>query len=271
MPELPEVETIRRDLQKTITGLSVQKVVVYDKRVIRQDVREFIRRVEGQVVVSVSRRGKALVINLDEGHLAVQPMMTGQLIVLKGDRPAIAKETRVVFILSKQKTLVYNDQRLFGRLMWVRSLSDHRHVSRLGPEPLLKEFSLSGFLKALGSRRTVIKTLLLDQHLTAGIGNIYASEILFEAHVSPGKRGCDLSPDEVQRIHAAIRKVLKQAVRMRGTSVRNYRDGSGEEGKYQRIIRVYGRDQEPCPRCRTLIRRTVQAQRSTFFCPQCQK
>ncbi|MEI6438526.1 MAG: bifunctional DNA-formamidopyrimidine glycosylase/DNA-(apurinic or apyrimidinic site) lyase [Candidatus Omnitrophota bacterium] len=271
MPELPEVETIRRDLDRLVKGLTIVDTQINDPRVIRQGAKAFMAAVRGKRIVAVGRRGKALILDLGGSFLVVQPMMTGQLVAVPAARKFVpARDARVIFALSKKTTLVYNDQRLFGRLEVVRSLNDHAHIRKLGPEPLTKDFSVAGFVAALGKRRTPVKPLLLDNRLVAGIGNIYASESLFAAGIHPDRRACSLSEVEAKKLFEAIRAVLALAVKLRGTSMRNYRDGKGREGKFQKVIKVYGRDGKPCGRCGAEISRIVQSQRSTFFCGKCQ-
>ncbi|MBF0595469.1 MAG: bifunctional DNA-formamidopyrimidine glycosylase/DNA-(apurinic or apyrimidinic site) lyase [Candidatus Omnitrophica bacterium] len=272
MPELPEVETVCRDLDRMVKGLTICDVKINDPRVIRQDRAAFLKAVGGKKIIAVRRRGKALILDLDGSLLIVQLMMTGQLVVFPLEKkPVLARDARVVFGLSKNTTLVYNDQRLFGRLEVVRALEDHAHVRTLGPEPLGKDFSVERFFLALHARKTPIKPFLLDHRLVAGIGNIYASEILFKAGIRPDRRACDLKKSEVKRLHQAVRSVLAKAVALRGTSMRNYRDGQGQEGKYQKVIKVYGRDGKPCVSCGAMILKKVQSQRSSFFCGKCQQ
>ncbi len=270
MPELPEVETVRRDLEAVIVGLKIDRITVLDPRVIRMPQDTFVRRLTGQKVTRVLRRGKVLLLEMSGRWLLVQLMMTGQLIAGPRGRLVPSPETRIIFDLSKGSRLFYNDQRLFGRLQVVEDPQDLPHLQNMGPEPLERDFSLAILRKALKSRRVAVKTLLMDHRVIAGIGNIYASEILFRAGISPVRKALDLTASEISRLHKAIRKVLKEAVLLRGTSMRNYRDGRGEEGKYLKIIKVYGRDGEPCRVCGKAIKRIVQAQRSTFYCPGCQ-
>jgi len=233
---------------------------------------EFVKRLVGRTVRSVQRRGKALLLDLDGVWLVVQPMMTGQVVyVPPGRKVPVAKETKAVFELSKGGTLLYNDQRLFGRLMVVGTPDEVGYLKALGPEPLEPGFTLEVLAKQLCKRNIVIKTLLLDHKVVAGIGNIYASEILFRAGLSPRRKAQGLKKLQITRLHQAIRAVLNEAVRMRGTSMRNYRDGHGMPGRYLSVVRVYGRDGQPCLICGKPVKRIVQGQRSTFFCPNCQK
>ncbi|MBF0388327.1 MAG: bifunctional DNA-formamidopyrimidine glycosylase/DNA-(apurinic or apyrimidinic site) lyase [Candidatus Omnitrophica bacterium] len=272
MPELPEVETIRRDLDLSVKGLVIREVIIKDPRVIRQDPKTFLSALCGRAIVSVQRRGKALILELNGGFLVVQPMMTGQLVALApGSKAAAGRDARVVFVLSKNQTLVYNDQRLFGRLEVVGALNEHAHIRALGPEPLEKGFSAGYLAAALAQKRTAVKPLLMDHRLVAGIGNIYAAEALFLAGILPDRRANSLQASEVKALYRAIRAVLARAVKARGTSVRNYRDGEGREGGFQKALKVYGRAGQPCLQCGAVIQKSVQSQRSTFFCGKCQQ
>ena len=271
MPELPEVETIRRDLLREIRGTVFEEIMILDARVIRGIAPdEFVRQLVGRKIRDIGRRGKAILFDLGNACLIVQPMMTGQLVVhLTSSTPGV-EEARIVFRLSKNKTLVYNDQRLFGRLALVGKPDEHSYVRSLGPEPLSAEFTTEILRAQLRQRRSAVKVVLMDGKCVAGIGNIYASEILFSARISPKRRASALKTTEVERLWLAIRGILADAVRLRGTSMRNYRDGRGVEGKYLKIIKVYGREGGPCRNCGSLIKRIVQSQRSTFYCSKCQ-
>ncbi len=278
MPELPEVETIKRDLEKKILGLKISQVTIHDGRVVVNHLKgKFEDQLKGLTIKNIYRRAKAMVITFDRGrYLVVHLKMTGQMIY--GDdlkQTQKLKETKVVFKLSNGKYLNYNDQRLFGRLILTDDLGKIPYLNKLGPEPLEKEFVSAWLIetvKELSKRRkTQIKVQLLDQTFIAGIGNIYASEILFDAKVDPQKGLHRLSADELKRIHQSTVKVLNEAVKLRGTSMRNYRDSSGEEGRFMKMIKVYGREDENCVNCRGLIKRISQAQRSTFYCATCQR
>lgn len=273
MPELPEVETIARGLRRKIVNLTINDVIVYDRRVIRQNgqtVRPFTSALKGRRLTDVSRRGKALILGLDNGRLfVVQLMMTGQMIDCAD--PRRDKLTRVSLSLSNGRYLHYSDQRLFGRLQVVDSLHHIPYFQKLGPEPLTKEFSISFLGKKLRERKVPIKPLLMDHTFVAGIGNIYASEILFQSRIDPRRPAHRLKAEETERLYAAAREVLKQAVRWRGTSMSNYRDADGKEGLFMSRIRVYGRDGQSCPGCKHTLVKIIQRGRSTFYCPQCQR
>jgi formamidopyrimidine-DNA glycosylase len=269
MPELPEVETIRRDLEKKINGLAIEEVVVFDARVVVRPT-VFRKNLVGNTIQNVSRRAKLLVLSLNEGYLVVHLKMTGQLVVGKNLKELGCKETKVVMRLSNGAYLNYNDQRLFGRLIFVKDLKEVPFLRKIGPEPFEAAWDVSFLKENLKNRSTPIKVLLLNQEFVAGIGNIYASEILFHAKINPVKPSRKLSASEIQALHQSTQKILKEAIRFRGTSMRNYRDSAGEKGRFMERIQVYGRDHEPCRVCQTPIERIVQGQRSTFYCKQCQ-
>ncbi|MGE0268428.1 MAG: DNA-formamidopyrimidine glycosylase [Candidatus Omnitrophota bacterium] len=274
MPELPEVETMTRDLRKKIIGSTVDDIAIYDHRVIK-DVAPpvFIRRLKGRNFTSVERRGKGIILKMDNGSfLFVQVKMTGYFVYgpnLKENNDS--KETKVIFRLSNGKFLNYNDQRLFGWLILVDRLEDIPYLNTIGPEPLGDEFSVDWFYRQLKNKTSPIKPLLMNQQFIAGIGNIYASEILFSAGVHPEKTAGKLTKIQVERIHWSTIKVLEESIKFRGTSMRNYRDSSGKKGRYLDRIKIYGKEHKECPVCDRPIKRIVQAQRSTFFCEQCQK
>ncbi|HLF18980.1 MAG TPA: bifunctional DNA-formamidopyrimidine glycosylase/DNA-(apurinic or apyrimidinic site) lyase [Candidatus Omnitrophota bacterium] len=269
MPELPEVETIRLDLQKVLPGLRITDISVYDQRILKtNDQPTFIKEIKDKTIQSVSRRGKMIVMPFKEGgYLLVHLKMTGQLIY--GQRLKL-KETKLVFGLSDGNHLNYNDQRLFGRLSFVQQLNDDAFLREIGPEPLEASFNEDWIKGQLKRRRIPIKTFLLNQNFIAGIGNIYASEILFDARINPTKAARRLTREEIASLRHSTVHVLKKAIKYRGTSMRNYRDSNGEKGRFINRIKVYNKEHESCPICHSEIKRIVQNGRSTFFCQRCQ-
>ena len=277
MPELPEVETIKKDLIKGLLGRRIEDVVVYDERVIRgRAASDFKTALMGYTVVDLTRRGKAIIAQLSHPALAggkqflvIQVMMTGQLI-FSASAQAMPM-TRITFRLSNDQYLHYNDQRLFGRLQIVHDPDEIGYLKTIGPEPLSRGFQVVRLAEQLQRRSIPIKTLLLNPRFVAGIGNIYASEILFASRINPKRPAKSVKPEEIKRLHQATIDVLKEAIRLRGTSMRNYRDGKGQKGGFMNRIKVYGREHERCYRCRAPIQRIVQSGRSTFFCKSCQR
>jgi formamidopyrimidine-DNA glycosylase len=270
MPELPEVETIKNDLQKSLPGLQITDIDVIDPRILKAchqpDLTVALR---GKTIQAVSRRAKMIVMAFKEGgFLCAHMKMTGQLIY--GKR-LDQKETKLIFKLSNRMFLNYNDQRLFGRLFYLSTLDKDAYLSTLGPEPLQNGFTARWLAEAVKRHRIPIKTLLLNQRFIAGIGNIYASEILFDAKINPQKKARRLSKVEVDSLALSVRRVLSEAIKYRGTSMRNYRDPNGQKGRFIERLKVYNREHQQCPVCRNSIRRIVQSGRSTFFCQHCQR
>ena len=268
MPELPEVETIRRDLERGLCRRSITRVHIFDKRVLRQPRADFIRRLQGQRIRSVNRRGKALILALASGeYFIVQVMMTGQMVLNGVESP----HTRVRFDLTGGDKLFYNDQRVFGQLRVVKDLREVKYFQVLGPEPFAEDFSEAYMAAGLKKTRRPIKNVLLDHTFVAGVGNIYACEILFRCRMDPQRRAHRIKSVEVPLLRAQTIAVLKEAIALRGSSLRNYRDGAGQKGAFNRRIRVYAREGSPCLDCRGPVARIVQSGRSTFYCPYCQR
>ena len=273
MPELPEVETITRDLNKKIKDLSIDDVMIFDDRVVVGKKKDFIKNLKNKKIHSITRRAKAIIVSFaDQTFLVIHLKMTGQLVYGKNLKESEnLKETKVVFKLSDGKFLNYNDQRLFGKLTFAADLDDISYLKNLGPEPLNGHFSAEWLNTNLEKRKVPIKTLLMDQRFVAGIGNIYASEILFAAKVHPQKLSSRLKSAQIELLYQSTRNILNEAIQYRGTSMRNYRDADGKKGEFNNRIKVYAKDNEPCSVCGELILKIVQAGRSTFFCQKYQK
>jgi len=282
MPELPEVEVLTRHLRPLIRGQTVRDVAVRRAKVLRPTrPREFHHTLRGAKFIGLSRRGKYLLFQLRPkaggkpftllGHLG----MTGRIFLAGKNRPW-PKHTAVAFDLGTNN-LVYEDKRYFGRLTL-----DTSAVARLGPEPSGNKFTVQAFAQSLKRSRQAIKVKLLDQTLVAGVGNIYASEALFRARISPRLAANKLTRAQVRRLRLAIRKVLAEAITCGSTVPLNLggdkSDGlfyfgraPGAPDYYEERLRVYDRAGRPCPNCRHPIKRIVQAARSTFYCPHCQR
>lgn len=278
MPELPEVETIARGLrgETSSRGLreSAAQASILKRRITSADVlwertiaapeAGFRKRIAGQMVEYVGRRGKYLVLRLDRDHLLLHLRMSGDVNLRPAGEPQAAHD-RVVFHLSDGRDMVFNDTRKFGRI-WL--LDDPAALfDRLGPEPLGEDFTPAGLHRALHRRRRRIKPLLLDQGFLAGVGNIYADESLHRAGIHPLRRSDTLSPQETAALWAHVRAVLEEGIRANGASI----DWVYRGGGFQNHFRVYGREGEACPDCGTPVEKIVVAQRGTHFCPSCQK
>ena len=276
MPELPEVETIRRDLSKTIVGRTITKAKAYDEKIL-VDIgkRTFARRLKGKTITSLRRQGKVLIIELSSGLcLLVHLRMTGRLYTVSSDE-ALPRHTRATLHLDNGQRLVFVNPRRLGRLeMGVSSQSGACCLlANTGMDALSPELNEDLIEELLRSHSIPIKKFLLNQRYIAGIGNIYASEILFRSRIHPGRPANSLRASERRKLLKTIRRVLEEAIKHGGTTVRDYRTGEGREGAYQHKLRVYGREGKRCTRrgCRATVVRMKHAGRSTYFCPECQR
>ena len=272
MPELPEVETVARDLRGQLVGRRfVSATILWPRTLAMPAVEEVEARLKEREVIAIGRRGKYLLMHLDDGQTLVAHLrMTGRLSIVPGDSPLLEdKHTRAWFGLADGEALVFNDSRKFGRIWLAERLDDV--VGKLGPEPLAWDLTPGDFAARLRRRKTALKALLLDQTVVAGVGNIYADEALFRAGIHPLRKASTLTDAEVERLYDALREVLNEAINKRGTLLRDYRTPYGEDGYFQNHLRVYGRYGKPCPRCGEPIERIRVTQRSTHFCPKCQQ
>ena len=268
MPELPEVETVARGLHRLLPGATITGAAVYWPRTLaRLALDEFRARIVGRRVESVGRRGKYVVVKLDRGCLLIHLKMSGRLFVAPAGE-ALAPHVRAVLDLDGGRQLRFRDARKFGRIYLVDEVEEV--TAPLGPEPLAADFTLDDFRRLLGRRSGRLKSMLLDQEFLAGVGNIYADEILFVARLNPLRRADTLTAADQARLYDAIRSVLLRAIAACGTTLpdRNYLDAEGRAGDYQ--AEVYGRKGDPCLACGALIERLVVGGRSTHFCPKCQ-
>ncbi len=271
MPELPEVETIKRQLNNKLKGKRIKKIEVRLVKFVKAPIKKFKQAVEGAEIKKISRRAKLLIIELGNGYrLAIHLKLTGQLIF--NQEPG--KHTHLIYYFNDGTKLIHNDLRQFGfvKLIAKDELADYLAKEKFGPEPLTQEFSLKLFKDLLSKRKkSQIKPLLMDQKFIAGIGNLYADEILFYAGVRPFRRAGSLIDSEVRKIYQQIKKVLVLAIKKKGSSAENYLDANGQEGNFAPLIRVYQRTGQPCKKCGTKIKRIKIGQRSAHYCPKCQK
>lgn len=277
MPELPEVETVRRGVAGAFTGQRISEVLATGVRTTRrhQDVAEFVRRCEGQVVESVGRRGKYLLLGLGSGDAVVVHLgMSGQLLRAIPDDPEV-RHTHVVWCMDGGVQLRFVDPRTFGEVFVTGpdAAGALPELARLGPDALDGLPTWRSLAAVLAGRRTRLKPLLMDQHRVAGIGNIYADEILFASRLAGNCPANALTSAQVRRLHAAMRSILTAAIAHRGSSLSDaqYRDVDGAAGDYQLHHAVYGRGGQPCTRCGHPIVRRREMGRSSFSCPECQR
>ncbi|MGH9407440.1 MAG: bifunctional DNA-formamidopyrimidine glycosylase/DNA-(apurinic or apyrimidinic site) lyase [Terriglobia bacterium] len=275
MPELPEVETVRRGLDRHLPGRILSAVEILCPAVIRGNPEDFRRGVEGQRVARLTRKGKALVIEFSPpdssppGCLVVRLGMTGQVLLSRRDSPLLPHTHVRVILDGGPDELRYRDARRFGSLRYCTKLEAERILNSLGPDAL--EATPREFERALEGRRGAIKSWLMNQRMLAGLGNIYADEALFAAHIHPETPAGAIGADARRRLYRAIRNVLRRAVERQGTSFRDYTDIEGNPGNFEPLLRAYGRTGQPCRRCATPIRRRIVSGRSSHFCPRCQR
>ncbi|MFO7273853.1 MAG: bifunctional DNA-formamidopyrimidine glycosylase/DNA-(apurinic or apyrimidinic site) lyase [Symbiobacteriaceae bacterium] len=272
MPELPEVETVRRTLYPHVVGRRIRRVeILTPRQIYHPDPETFAADLQGAPLTDIQRRGKYLLFHLGPRVLVAHLRMSGHLFVCGPDRPR-EKHLHVVFHLDDGRELRYVDQRKFGgfHLLGPDGQGMPLGLANLGPEPLSPEFTPEALASRLHGRHTSIKAALLNQSLVAGLGNIYADEALFCARIHPAREAASLTAEEVERLHGCIRRVLLRAVERRGTTFSLYRDGEGNEGDMYDELQVFDRAGEPCPVCGTPIAKVAVAQRGTHFCPRCQ-
>jgi formamidopyrimidine-DNA glycosylase len=275
MPELPEVETIRRQLEGSVVGKKITATEVLSTKRLNVSALELKKGTVGRKIVAVGRRAKILIIRLGGGwNIVIHLKMTGR-VLLKNTDAAPTKHTFVVFNLSGGKKLMWEDYRRFGFLKLLSEAETEKYLTdqKFGPEPLQTSFSVAAFGGCLGRRPKIkIKQLLMDQTCVAGVGNIYAAEALFYARIRPDRPAGKLTPAEIAKLYKGMRQTLSESIKNRGTSADAYVDLAGKPGTNVPNLKVYDREGEPClRRDGGVIKKTRLAQRGTFWCPVCQK
>jgi len=293
MPELPEVETVRRGLQPVMEGSRIVKAEARRKDLRFPFQRDFVARLEGQIVTGLGRRAKYLLADLASGDVLLMHLgMSGSFRVIKDEeqntpgkfhhpRAEDRAHDHVVFHMSSGAAVVFNDPRRFGYMKVIarKALEEEPLLRGLGPEPLGNEFDAAMLARSCANKKTSLKAALLDQRVVAGLGNIYVCEALYRSHLSPRRLAATLATrkagptDHAQRLVAAIHAVLNQAIKAGGSSLRDHRQTSGELGYFQHSFQVYDREGEKCQTagCGGTVKRFAQNGRSTFWCPKCQK
>lgn len=274
MPELPEVETIVRELRPGLVGQTLIRPRLHATDVLRRvTARRLLTTLRGNRIVDVVRRAKHVVVCLATGHrMVIQPRMTGSLVIYRRRPPPDARRYAVLeATIRGGGAFVYSDVRRLGTVWLLDEAGWKSYTSRIGPEPLAADFDAARFAATLRGTRQAIKKVLMDQKRLAGVGNIYANEALFWAGVDPSLPADRLPPSAARRLYLAVRNVLTEALDHKGTTLRDYRTGRGERGAYQHSLAVYGRGGEPCVRCGTRLATTHAIDgRATTFCFRCQ-
>lgn len=272
MPELPEVETIVRRLRLTLIGQTIQSVKILFPGILHGSPKIFVQSLTGAIIREIRRKGKFILFDLTPGGtLILHLKMTGQVLIEPPSIPA-DRHTHLIFsFVSSDFQMRYRDIRKFGFFTLIQGNSSdiNPYLSRLGPDPF--EITSNQFVKILLPRKRTVKSLLLDQSLISGLGNIYVDESLFQARIHPLTRADALSPVQTKTLHRIIKKILTRAIAWQGSTLRDYRRPDGTSGGFQNYHQVYGRTGTPCPFCGTPIKKIRVAGRGTHFCPGCQK
>ena len=285
MPELPEVETIKNDLTKKILKKKISQITIRLPKVVRNSKSYFKKSLLNHHFQDITRRGKLIIFKINTNlFLLIHLRMTGQLIYQNKDELTAGghseketdwqlpgKHTHIFFTFSDKSKLFFNDLRQFGFLKIVNQKELNQALSKFGLEPLDRNFTIKKFRELLLSKKRNIKAFLLDQSIIAGIGNIYADEILFASHISPLRQTDNLKAGEITNLHREIKKILRKAIRHRGTTFNNFVDSSGQKGNFTKFLRIYQKENQKCPNCKQPVKKTKVAGRGTRYCPECQK
>ncbi len=278
MPELPEVETVRRGLAPILENTRIAKACAHAPK-LRVDIpKDFNQRLSGALVTRLTRRSKYILMECEDGLVAILHLgMSGRITIhtAGSEHPARAKHDHITLLTENGDLVVFNDARRFGLLVFssVSEIDQHALIKDIGPEPLGNGFNSAHLAAGLAKRKSPIKTSLLDQKLVAGLGNIYVCEALWRVGIAPTRLANTLSAEEIEALVPIIRTILEEAIAAGGSTLKDYAQVSGELGYFQHSFKAYGREGEPCiaKGCQATIERIVQSNRSTFYCPNCQK
>lgn len=272
MPEMPEVETVRRTLLPLIKGKTIKEITLWYPKIIASDPTEFVQKLTGQEIVAIDRYAKYLLIRLTDNLTVVSHLrMEGKYRLVDVATPK-DKHDHVQFAFTDNTALRYNDVRKFGRMQLVRTGTEESTtgISKLGFEPNSHKFTVTYFANCLKHKKKNIKSTLLDQSVVAGLGNIYVDEVLWLTKIHPLSMANKIPPARVKQLHDNINYLIKLAIAERGTTVHTYLDANGETGGFQKMLRVYGHKGEPCVRCGTTLEKIKVNGRGTTYCPKCQ-
>ena len=287
MPELPEVEVVKKSLENKLKNLTIKRIKITNNKLRYKIDDKRFNKIKNQKIISIQRRSKYLLINLSKGCTILAHLgMTGKFFIIdNGKRYKTSfyyllkkndiKHNHVTFFLNKKIRLIYNDVRKFGfiKIFSSKDIFNSRHLIFLGPEPLSTNFNLSYFEKYIFNKKTKIKDLLMNQKFVAGLGNIYCNEILFLSKINPNKSINNINKKKKEEIIKYTKKTLKKAILHGGSSIKNFSSTEGESGNFQQTFNVYGKDKASCTRsmCSGTIQKVYTSNRSSFFCPNCQK
>ena len=271
MPELPEVEVTRRGIEPYVVGQVITNVAIHHAKLRWPVPKGLAKTLHNQTLIHLSRRGKYLLWQFPHGTLIIHLGMSGKLRIVTPTTP-LQLHDHVEWIFNDNLAVRLNDPRRFGCVLWTAEpVEKHPLLAKLGPEPLSKAFSVAYLLSAIKGKHQAIKPWLMNNHNVVGVGNIYATEALFAAGINPTLPAQKLTTEQAQRLVPAIKKILQQAIKKGGTTLRDFLRSSGEPGYFSVHLSAYGREHQPCFKCGTLLVSIRQAQRTTTYCPHCQK
>ena len=272
MPEIAEVETVRNTLKKHVLNKKIKDISIIYPKIIETDLDEFKKVLVGNSFKDIKRIGKWLLFELDNYYLLSHLRMEGKYFIKNSNEP-IEKHEHIIISFIDNTDLRYHDTRKFGRMMIINKddLYNTKEIKKQGIEPISKDLTKEYLYEKLKKKNIAMKTLLLDQTIISGLGNIYADEVLFASGINPLKKGCDITMDEAQKIVDAANKVIKEAIKEGGTTIKSYTSSLGVTGRFQQYLMVHKQENKPCKKCNTLIKRIKVGGRSTYYCPSCQK
>lgn len=273
MPEMPEVEIVRKTLNEIVLGKIIKEVKVWYPNIIIGDSESFSDQLKEKQIIKIDRYAKFLLFRLSDNLTIVSHLRMEGKYRLASPQDAKDKHDHVEFIFTDGTSLRYNDVRKFGRMQLIRTGTEKEKtgIKKLGPEALSDDFTLSYFKQALKNKKKNIKATLLDQDVVSGLGNIYVDETLWLSKIYPERPANSLADNEIKKLYLAINQVISQAIKERGTTVHTFLDAEGQTGGYQKYLKVYGRAGEKCFRCGNVLQKTKVAGRGTTFCPKCQE
>jgi formamidopyrimidine-DNA glycosylase len=271
MPELPEVETTRRGIEPHVRGRAIAGLVVRQRQLRWPVPARLEQKLRGQSIDAVQRRGKYLLLSVGDGTLIIHLGMSGSLRIIRNEQPP-GKHDHVDLLLDNGTRLRFTDPRRFGAWLWTgKAPGQHPLLASLGPEPLDERFNAAYLHGLAHGRKLAVKSFIMDSHVVVGVGNIYANEALFRAGIHPRRAAGRISLQRYRHLADAIKEVLDEAIRQGGTTLRDFVGGEGKPGYFSQQLQVYGRWHAPCPRCARPIHEARIGQRSSFFCPACQR
>jgi len=287
MPELPEVEVVKKSLENKLKNLTIKRVNITNKKLRYIIDSKLFSKIKSQKIISIKRRSKYLLLNLNKNSTILAHLgMTGKFLIIDNNKKYKTsfyyslkqndtKHDHITFILNKKIKLIYNDVRKFGFLKIFNSTNIFKcsHLVSLGPEPLSRNFNFSYFNKYIFNKKTKIKDLIMNQKFVAGLGNIYCNEVLYLCKINPARSVKKIKKEEIKKIIKFIKIILKQAIQLGGSSIKNFSSTEGQGGNFQQKFQVYGREKTSCSRLKCLgtIKKVYTSNRSSFFCPKCQK